>query len=155
MKFHEKLFELRKKTGMTQNDLAEKLNVSRQAVSRWEIGTAMPDVDNLVAMSELFGVSLDYLLKDDQTPVQQQISLAESQADLLRSESNQKASWLLIPIVMPLIGLSLLLNGWLFEKDILFDIGFFLIGLSLMVLIVGIVAVLAYSLYKRFRNNKK
>lgn len=72
MKFNEKLFELRKKAGMTQQDLAEKLNVSRQAVSRWEMGTAMPDVENLIAMSELFSVSLDYLLKEQAEPVQSQ-----------------------------------------------------------------------------------
>lgn len=67
MKFHEKLYMQRKKSGMTQQDLAEKLNVSRQAVSRWEMGTAMPEIDNLIAMSDLFGVSLDYLLKEQET----------------------------------------------------------------------------------------
>lgn len=64
MKFHEKLYTLRKGADMTQTDLAEKLNVSRQAVSRWEMGSAMPDIDNLIAMSDLFGVSLDDLLKN-------------------------------------------------------------------------------------------
>lgn len=66
MKFHEKLLVLRKKAGMTQLDLAEKLNVSRQAVSRWEMGTAMPEIENLIAMSDLFGVSLDYMLKQEE-----------------------------------------------------------------------------------------
>ena len=64
MKFHEKLYTLRKGMNMTQSDLAEKLHVSRQAVSRWEMGSAMPDVDNLIAMSDLFGVTLDDLLKN-------------------------------------------------------------------------------------------
>lgn len=64
MKFHEKLFGLRKQAGMTQSDLAEKLNVSRQAVSRWEMGTAMPEIDTLIAISDLFDASLDYLLRD-------------------------------------------------------------------------------------------
>lgn len=68
MKFHEKLYALRKAAGMTQNDLAEKLNVSRQAVSRWEMGTAMPDVENLIVISDLFGVTLDELLKDRTEP---------------------------------------------------------------------------------------
>ena len=66
MKFHEKLYSLRKKAGMTQLDLAEKLGVSRQAVSRWEMGTAMPEIENLIAMSDLFSVSLDYMLKEKQ-----------------------------------------------------------------------------------------
>ena len=65
MTFHEKLQSIRKNAGMTQTELAEKLNVSRQAVSRWEMGSAMPDIENLIAISELFGVALDDLLKAD------------------------------------------------------------------------------------------
>lgn len=63
MQFHERLYEVRKRSGMTQADLAEKLDVSRQAVSRWELGTAKPDFENLIAISDLFGVPIDYLLK--------------------------------------------------------------------------------------------
>lgn len=65
MQFHQRLYEVRKRSGMTQSDLAEKLNVSRQAVSRWEMGTAKPDFENLIAISKLFGVSTDYLLKGE------------------------------------------------------------------------------------------
>jgi len=71
MKFHEKLYELRKTGGLTQNELAEKLNVSRQAISRWELGTATPDVENLIAISDLFGVTLDELLRDGAVPKKQ------------------------------------------------------------------------------------
>lgn len=63
MEFHERLYEVRKNAGMTQSDLAERLNVSRQAVSRWEMGTAKPEFENLIAISNIFGVSIDYLLK--------------------------------------------------------------------------------------------
>lgn len=72
MKFYEKLYELRKAAGMTQNDLAEKLNVSRQAVSRWEQGSATPDVENLIAISDLFGVTLDELLRGEAPPTSAQ-----------------------------------------------------------------------------------
>lgn len=72
MQFHEKLYTLRKTANMTQSDLAEKLNVSRQAVSRWEMGTAKPEVDTLIAMSDLFGVTLDDLLKNkEDAPAQE------------------------------------------------------------------------------------
>lgn len=64
----EKILTLRKKYGYTQEALAEKLSISHQAVSRWESGQALPDVDKLVSLSRLFGVSVDYLL-DDQQPV--------------------------------------------------------------------------------------
>lgn len=65
MKFAEKILRLRKGKGMSQEELAEKLNVSRQAVSRWEIGSAQPDVSNILQLSKLFGVTTDYLLNDD------------------------------------------------------------------------------------------
>ena len=50
---------------MSQEDLEEKLNVSRQAISRWESSTAMPDASNILQISKLFGVTTDYLLNDD------------------------------------------------------------------------------------------
>ena len=64
MNFSEKLIELRKKNGMSQEALAEKLGVSRQTVSKWEIGTSTPDTVNIVALSKLFDVSTDQLLLD-------------------------------------------------------------------------------------------
>ena len=65
MKFEEKLTALRKKGGMSQEELADQLGVSRQAISRWELGTTLPDAPNLLKLSDLFSVSVDYLLRDD------------------------------------------------------------------------------------------
>ena len=65
MTFGEKLFELRKRNNFSQEELAEKIGVSRQAVSRWEGGETMPDSPNLLLISNLFGVSADYLLRDE------------------------------------------------------------------------------------------
>lgn len=62
MKLEENLVRLRKEHGLSQNDLAEKLNVSRQAVSRWEQGVAMPSTDNLIYLSKLYGITLDELI---------------------------------------------------------------------------------------------
>lgn len=61
----DKIIQLRKKNGWSQEELAEKLGVSRQAVSKWEGAQATPDLNKLLAMSRLFGVTTDYLLKDD------------------------------------------------------------------------------------------
>ena len=61
----DKIIELRKKNGWSQEDLAEKLNVSRQSVSKWEGAQSVPDMARIVMMSDIFGVSTDYLLKDD------------------------------------------------------------------------------------------
>lgn len=67
MSLPEKLASLRKQKGLTQQNLAETLNVSRQAVSRWEVGAAVPTTDNLRVLSELYSVSVDYLLSDNAT----------------------------------------------------------------------------------------
>lgn len=64
MQFCEKLMELRRKTGLSQEQLADRLGVTRQSVSKWESGAAMPELGKLIALSELFGVSIDYLVKD-------------------------------------------------------------------------------------------
>ena len=61
----EKIYKLRKKSGLSQEQLAEKLTVSRQAISKWESGTAVPESEKLITISDYFGVSVDYLLKDD------------------------------------------------------------------------------------------
>lgn len=61
----DKITMLRKRSGWSQEELAERLGVSRQAVSKWESGTSLPDLDRIIKMSELFCVSTDYLLKDE------------------------------------------------------------------------------------------
>lgn len=65
MKLQDKIVEHRKANGWSQEDFADKLNVSRQAISRWETGIALPDAQNLLQISKLFHVTTDYLLNDD------------------------------------------------------------------------------------------
>lgn len=66
MIFSEKLQLIRKSKGMTQEDLAEKLDVSRQAVAKWESGQVYPDISNLIRISDLFNVTVDYLVRDQE-----------------------------------------------------------------------------------------
>ena len=68
MAFSEKLYELRRNRALSQEQLAERLGVSRQAVSKWESGRAMPESDTLVTISRYFEVSLDELMKEDHSP---------------------------------------------------------------------------------------
>ena len=65
MKLADKILKLRKQHGMSQENLAEKLNLSRQTISRWEVGSAQPDAMNVLQLSKLFEVTADYLLNDD------------------------------------------------------------------------------------------
>lgn len=64
MKLSEKIVALRRSRGLSQEALAQALGVSRQAVSRWEMGSAMPDAANILQLSKLFAVTADYLLND-------------------------------------------------------------------------------------------
>lgn len=64
MEFNEKLVKLRKERGMTQEGLAELLKVSRQAISKWESGQSYPEMEKLIMLSELYGVTLDSLVRD-------------------------------------------------------------------------------------------
>ena len=65
MEFSEKLQQLRKQKGLTQEELAQSLYVSRTAISKWESGQSVPESDKLIVISDFFGVSLDYLLKEN------------------------------------------------------------------------------------------
>lgn len=67
MAFGEKLQALRKARGWSQEELADRINVSRQALSKWESGASVPDTANVVALSRLFGVTTDYLLVEEGT----------------------------------------------------------------------------------------
>ena len=64
----DKIIDLRKKNGWSQEELAEQLGVSRQSISKWESAQSVPDMNRILAMSRLFGVSTDYLLKDELGP---------------------------------------------------------------------------------------
>lgn len=82
MTFAEKLLKLRKREGLSQEELASRLEVSRQAVSRWELGTAMPDAPKLFQLSRVFGVTADYLLDDAQEEYEAQQSAVQKQPDM-------------------------------------------------------------------------
>ena len=65
MNFSDNLIKLRKTKGWSQEDLADKLSLSRQAISKWEVGTSKPDIDNLINLSKLFKVSIDQLVNNE------------------------------------------------------------------------------------------
>ena len=74
----DKIAELRKKNGWSQEELAGQLGVSRQSVSKWESAASIPDLDKILKLSELFGVSTDYLLKDSQEPEEEALPAVTS-----------------------------------------------------------------------------
>lgn len=72
MKIGNQINQLRKLAGMTQEQLAEKLNVSRQTISKWEAGTTLPDLDSIVKLSQMFHISLDDLLLEEKSNMAKQ-----------------------------------------------------------------------------------
>ena len=96
MEFNNKLYELRKQKGLSQEELASRLNVSRQTVSKWEVGDSTPDMEKLIAMSDLFGVSLDELVLDKApaqpaAPATTSSALSEVKQTVLTEENKKKA----------------------------------------------------------------
>lgn len=90
----DKIMEERKRNGWSQEEFAEQLGVSRQSVSKWESAQSVPDLNRILQMAEIFGVSTDYLLKDEMERKQEMVTLAESveTAEKLRSVSMEEAS---------------------------------------------------------------
>lgn len=74
----DKIMNLRKQQGMSQEELAHQLGISRQSVSKWESGASIPDLDKILKLSDLFGVSTDYLLKDEL----EEVTFSESNSTL-------------------------------------------------------------------------
>ena len=81
MNFAEKLKELRKQKGISQEQLAEKIYVSRQAITKWESGNGIPDIENLIAISSLFNESLDSLLSEEKSLISKHEFLYESRTE--------------------------------------------------------------------------
>lgn len=113
MQFADKLLTLRKGAGWSQEQLAEKLNISRQAVSRWESGTAMPDAANLLSLSDLFDVSVDQLLRDERD-----ISKGD-QSNTLTSKQNMY-TLLIVLIAVEVLALLLQVIAVFVTKNVLF-----------------------------------
>ena len=81
MTFGEKLSSLRKYANLTQNDLAEKLNVSRQAITKWENGIGLPDLDNIKRLSSIFNVKIDDLLDYKIEEIKLELDTTEEKID--------------------------------------------------------------------------
>ena len=94
MTFSDKLIALRKKAGWSQEELAEQLGVTRQSVSKWEGAQSVPDIDKILQLSHLFGVTTDYLLKDEQA--EPEYTAEDEASPLPRIKALTAAYWLVV-----------------------------------------------------------
>ena len=103
MDFNNRFYQLRKQKGFSQEELANRLNVSRQTVSKWEVGDSTPDMEKLVAMSDLFDVSLDLLVMGKESEAQAQIPQKSEFAKVLDekvlTQKNKKKAKSILKIV--------------------------------------------------------
>lgn len=126
MELNEKLLSLRKKNKLTQAQVSETLDVSRQAISNWETGAVLPSTDNLIALSRLYQVPADHLLNDDsdlipvpveekevdkkeETPPEPEKSTTYSKLDMLRKHGVIILLYLLTLFLVVLISVSVTL----------------------------------------------
>ena len=160
MNFSEKLYSLRKSKNLSQDELAEKLGVSRQAISRWEMGTAEPSAQNLIELSNLFGVSIDYLLKDNvaQESKENAAGTENVQASTSFSKPKQRYDMLFIVsvalIVCHVIGVLNSLPIFLFVVSISFAIVIWSL-ISIFHIINIVILELVYRYYKKSLMQKR
>lgn len=160
MIFADKIIRLRKKNGWSQEELADKVNVSRQAVSKWESAQSVPDLQKIIQLSQLFGVTTDYLIKDeieneeftseDSKDTVKKITLAEANVYI---ESRRKASkniaiatYMCIVAVLPLIllGAASEIPAFPLSENLAGGIGL----ISLFVIVAAAVAIFIYTGFK-------
>ena len=118
----DKIIELRKKNGWSQEDLAEKLEVSRQSISKWEGAQSIPDMNKILKLSEVFSVSTDYLLKDeieldspgeppkiDTESSLKEVPVSMEEANAFLKHKNQAASQIALGVLLCILSPSLLI----------------------------------------------
>lgn len=114
MDFNNRLYQLRKQKGLSQEELANRLNVSRQTVSKWEVGDSTPDMEKLIAISDLFDVSLDKLVmgKEDepQAPTTTKSELVTVLNEKILTSKNKKKAKTILKIVGIIIGAILMID---------------------------------------------
>ena len=116
MSIADKIIKLRKEKGLSQESFAEAMGVSRQSVSKWESGSALPDTDKIIAMSVLFGVSTDYLLKEDVTesfntkPEEPQATYSEPAAPVKNKKPKNSKNSLLIKTVAAILAICVIIT---------------------------------------------
>ena len=99
----QRIKEEREKRQWTQDYLAETLNVSRQAISKWEVGSTFPDIDRLVQISNLFGITLDSLIKGDDSLKKSIVITKNAKAQTNVWEFMRSTGWMMVIAIIYLV----------------------------------------------------
>ena len=136
----ERIYQLRVDNNMSQGDLADRLNVSRQTVSKWENNQSVPEVDKLIALGEIFSVSVDFIVKGKETAVTQKVYVKvqeDNAQDIKRYNEGiiKKYVGLIIAVLGVAVSLILLLTPYM-----------------IVAVITGLMAILGILLYKDVKH---
>ncbi|WP_061587216.1 helix-turn-helix domain-containing protein [Streptococcus oralis] len=118
MKLAEKLFELRKEKGWSQEKLAEQINVSRQSISKWESGQVLPEIEKIIELSRIFQVTTDYLLLDENSEKASTAVTLEENKDKYYKEVKSYGLWQVIYIFVLALAIYLFLAGSSFPAEL-------------------------------------
>ena len=117
MKLAEKLFELRKEKGWSQEKLAEQINVSRQSISKWESGQVLPEIEKIIELSKIFQVTTDYLLLDENSEKGSKAVILEEDKDNYYKEVKSFGLWQVIYVFVLALAIYLFLAGSSFPSE--------------------------------------
>ena len=152
MRFGEKLAEIRKSQGYTQENLAEKLGVSRQAVSRWEANDTVPDIEMLLGICEIFHVSADYMIHNDYESDEDIPAVKEKTETVREVTEKSRTNHLIAGICFAiaafcsLLGLGILLNS----SDTMIPIGLLVLN-ELSIGLMSFASILSFRHYLKKR----
>lgn len=113
----DKLVKLRKRKNLSQMDVAEQLDVSRQAVSRWEAGTSKPSTDNIRLLCKIYDVTIDYLLDESEDEPPEIVPIGPSVESRPVREILEKKNLWIKWLVISLIAFALLVSGYYFYEN--------------------------------------
>ena len=147
MKLHEKIYYCRKKAGLSQEALAEKIGVSRQAISKWETGEATPELNKLPLLTSTFGVTYDWLLTDGDEETETTVS-DHSENSSLKNDNQKlinaflKATLAAASISLTAIGLAMLFIS--FYSMALYTLPWFLVVITGLLCLCGAALIIRY-----------
>ncbi|MBP2623929.1 helix-turn-helix domain-containing protein [Streptococcus oricebi] len=118
MNLAEKIFTLRKEKQFSQEQLAEKVNVSRQSISKWESGQALPEVEKIVELSKIFQVTTDYLLLEDKNePERTAITISDHEKERYYKEVKSFSFWQVVYIFVIALIYFVWMGSFYFSKQ--------------------------------------
>lgn len=158
MIFADKLIQLRKKSGLSQEELAAQMNVTRQSVSKWEGAQSIPDYDRMIQLSKYFGVSIDYLLKDEiedeefiegsYDDIDKPIRVSMEEASAFLNVKEETAKTIAYATVLCIISpITLFILGAMSETDTYNISESFAAGIGLVILLVLVCIAVAIFIY--------